>query len=1269
MEKDMKKRIISIFLCLLLLTTIVPFGAMAEPAGVPALQNLVWNGDDGLSFSNVSGAYYYVLELRDSTRCWAEYSYYKGSSGVTVSGSTVSFSSAEMKQMHRAVSKDSDCYMQVTVLDSSRNEIASGKTSTRHITAYPTMTAPQNAKWSGIYATWNAVEGADTYTIWLYEVDSNGYIISPHVYTQQTYSTKLSLSSYLEAGKTYRFMVQTDTTDDVHRNSYSTASNDVTTIDKIEAIGLTAPEIGTVATENIKSIKAPAGANYTLSSASWLDKSNGSAQLASGEKFEADHEYILRVYATPKSGYIFLSTGKTSGTVDGNAANVGGVYGSDSQYAMRYEYGKAGKLNISSVDVSGYIVPVAGAKAGDYMNITVSENCHLDMSKCYWYCRTTGKTMAANDVFEAGKQYALFIYACADTNCRFNGSTKVTINGSTEYVDAEHIGLGDIVIPFWSKPVTVAAAIKSVSVGGYVPAVAGEKAGDHMNLYAYGNYSIDFGSSYWYCDTTCEILSADDVFEAGKEYSLFVYIVPTGTNVFADDVYYTVNGSSENVDYGNSQSADDCIELWTASEKAKTGIQSVAITGYEAPVVGEKAGDHLNLSINGNGSMRIDTCVWYCDTTGEELAANDVFQAGNEYSLYLYLTPAEKYLFAENAAVTVNGSKMYVDSDNTDNYRFDMGVWTLPVEPLSKVSSVSITGYEAPVAGDKAGDHMNFTVSGNCSIYAGASAWYCNDTDEELAPDDVFEAGKEYYLYLALETDEGYVFADDVSCTINGSTEDFDPGNPPMVFDNNTFLGVCTVYTKLPEPLIEIDSVAITGYRPAIAGNKVSDHMSISVSGNCSIDKPNCCWYCDTTGEELASTDVFEAGKEYSLFISLIPNDGYAFAEVVYCSINGGDEYVDFDNSQSIPDCLEIWTMPMEAKSVTPTAPSAPTLSISKSNGKINLSWNAVEGANKYWVYRSTDGTNYKYYDTTTKTGYTNSSVTSGTKYYYKVKAVSTFSGKDYSSGYSNAKSTIPLSTPSLKPSLSTGKAALSWTSVTGATKYWIYRSTDGVNFKYYDSTTKTSYTNSSVTAGTTYYYKVRAVKTVNGTDWTSDYSAAADVFVLSAPAVSISKADGKISLSWTAVDGAAKYWIYRSTDGTNYKYYDSTTKTSYTNSSVTSGTKYYYKVKAVNTTDGTSAFSAAKSTIPLSTPTVSAKLNSGKVVLNWNSVTGATKYWIYRSTDGVNFKYYDSTTKTSYTNSSVTAGITYYYEVRAVKTVNGTDWTGSYSVPVSITR
>ena len=157
--------------------------------------------------------------------------------------------------------------------------------------------------------------------------------------------------------------------------------------------------------------------------------------------------------------------------------------------------------------------------------------------------------------------------------------------------------------------------------------------------------------------------------------------------------------------------------------------------------------------------------------------------------------------------------------------------------------------------------------------------------------------------------------------------------------------------------------------------------------------------------------------------------------------------------------------------------PAAVNISIYRVNGKPQLKWKAVSGATKYWIYRSTDGKNFKYFDSTTKTSYTNSGAASGTKYYYRVKAVAVVNGKNVASAYSNTKSLLTsLAKPSVSITTSNGKPKISWSKVTGADKYYIYRSTDGKNFSYWDATANLSYTNLSAKKNTKYYYKVKAV-------------------------------------------------------------------------------------------------------------------------------------------------------------------------------------------------
>ncbi len=244
-------------------------------------------------------------------------------------------------------------------------------------------------------------------------------------------------------------------------------------------------------------------------------------------------------------------------------------------------------------------------------------------------------------------------------------------------------------------------------------------------------------------------------------------------------------------------------------------------------------------------------------------------------------------------------------------------------------------------------------------------------------------------------------------------------------------------------------------------------------------------------------------------------------------------------------------------------APKAPELKITTLAGKPKIYWNAVDGAVKYWVYRSTNGKNFKYYDSTKKTSYTNKSTSVGTTYYYKVKAVN---ANNAASDYSVSKGILcKPAAPTVSINRSNGKPKLSWKAVSGATKYWIYRSTDGKKFKYWDSTTRTSYTNSGAASGTKYYYRVKAVAVVNGKNVASANSSTKSLLTsLAKPSVSITTSNGKPKISWSKVTGADKYYVYRSTDGKNFSYWDSTTKTSYVNSGAKKNTKYYYKVKAV---------------------------------------------------------------------------------------------------------
>ena len=264
------------------------------------------------------------------------------------------------------------------------------------------------------------------------------------------------------------------------------------------------------------------------------------------------------------------------------------------------------------------------------------------------------------------------------------------------------------------------------------------------------------------------------------------------------------------------------------------------------------------------------------------------------------------------------------------------------------------------------------------------------------------------------------------------------------------------------------------------------------------------------------------------------------------------------------------------------TAPSVKTDYLI-STGKPYIKWAAVAGASKYEVYRSTtkDGT-YTLLGTTTNLNYTDSKANAGYIYYYKVKAVNANSIK---SNYSaTVAATCHCARPVVKPDylISTGKPYIKWTAVSGASKYYVYRSgSSNGTYKYVGTTTATNYTDNKANAGYTYYYKVKAVSKVSS-GANSYYSVVIGATCHCArPSVKITTSNGSPRLTWNAVTGAAKYEVYRATSKNgSYTKMFTTSNLSYTNTSAKAGTTYYYKVKAVSKVKSTanSAFSTVVS-------------------------------------------------------------------------------------------
>ena len=381
---------------------------------------------------------------------------------------------------------------------------------------------------------------------------------------------------------------------------------------------------------------------------------------------------------------------------------------------------------------------------------------------------------------------------------------------------------------------------------------------------------------------------------------------------------------------------------------------------------------------------------------------------------------------------------------------------------------------------------------------------------------------------------------------------------------------------------------------------------------------------------------------------------------------------------------------PMQVQATAPSAPQS--LSATGGNASARLSWtapasNGGSAITGYNVYRGTSPGGESATPLATNvaaTSFTDATANNGSTYYYKVAAVNVVGVSPQSNEASaTPQATVPSAPASLVASGANGRVALSWavpasdggSPITG---YNVYRGTSPGGESatpVATSVPSNSFTDTSVTNGTTYYYTVAAVNAVGVSLKSAEASATPNqpATAPSAPTGLIATGgNGNVILTWSppASDGGAAVTSYNLYRGTTSGGESSTpvasniTGTTFTDTGRTNGTTYYYTVAAVNAV-GTSPQSSEASATPLATAP-SAPLNvvasSGNALATvaWTAPasTGGsaiTGYNVYRGTSpGAESSTPVATnvSGTSFTDTGLTNGTTYYYKVAAVNAV-----------------
>jgi fibronectin type 3 domain-containing protein len=260
----------------------------------------------------------------------------------------------------------------------------------------------------------------------------------------------------------------------------------------------------------------------------------------------------------------------------------------------------------------------------------------------------------------------------------------------------------------------------------------------------------------------------------------------------------------------------------------------------------------------------------------------------------------------------------------------------------------------------------------------------------------------------------------------------------------------------------------------------------------------------------------------------------------------------------------------------------------------------------------------------------------------------------------------LPMTPTGLAAVLGNAQVSLTWNAAIGATGYNVQRSTtNGSGFTTIASPTGNSYTDSPLVNGTTYYYEVNATNDFGNSANTAQVSATPSGLPPIPTGLAAAPGNARVVLTWNAETGATTFNVLRSTtSGSGFTTIATPTATTYTDSPLANGTTYYYELNATNDF-GNSANTAQVSATPLAppaTPTGLAALPGGGVILlSWNAAATASGYNVLRSTNsGSGYTTITSRTSTNYTDTGLTAGRTYYYEVNATN-VGGTSANSAY--------
>ena len=266
-------------------------------------------------------------------------------------------------------------------------------------------------------------------------------------------------------------------------------------------------------------------------------------------------------------------------------------------------------------------------------------------------------------------------------------------------------------------------------------------------------------------------------FKSGKMYAALVYLkakdgyaIPrayNNINGIKTDFEITANG--ESLQWYQASNDGEPFKLVTAYFLGYTidrNVTHVAISSIDTPLTGQTPDFDVTLQ----AGVRLNDIRWY-NQGGQKLGKNDLFEAGNKYTVEIDISPDSDYSFNITHA-TINGKVATATGTSpvTLRYTFDAckGVVNSVNINITPPSIGAKPSYE-PTENEN-GYSIN-AVSYNHNYEKNGAWWYDVINNKNMligGADSKFKAGGVYKVRVTLTPDDGFSFAPGVTAKING---------------------------------------------------------------------------------------------------------------------------------------------------------------------------------------------------------------------------------------------------------------------------------------------------------------------------------------------------------------------------------------------------------------------------------------------------------------------------------------------------------------------